>query len=420
MEVKIYFDLIIRGTADHGKAPFRASYARVGNIKALVNAPTLCLTATAGAKTRKKIIQMLHMVNTNVIYLSPDKENIKYVVEKVDKAGLDVTFGWIIEDLKQHLEACPKTIIFCTSFKECGELYDTFSDILPDSFTAYYAMYHSKTPERIKEQVLSDIVADGNIRIVIATSALGMGINIPDIQRIIHYGAPQDIESYVQAAGRGGRNGCDVLAILYYKNYHLRHCDEKMRAYIKNNMLCRRLEILKYFNEKQKKSLSLLHNCCDICSLKCACESCPVDVHRPIEEGISASTSLCDEGKENSLTRCPTSKERETFVDVLKDIQQSGNATVFGTTFLKNMLKDSVINKLASDLENLFSVEYITRNFPILDHRVACEILNVVSDIFQDIDKASIEESHFNNWVRDDFYFFEVTDSYESDESACS
>lgn len=67
---------------------------------------------------------MLHMVNTKVIYLSPDKENIKYVVEKADEKGLDATFGWIIEDLKKNLEGCPKTIIFCTSFKECGEIYD--------------------------------------------------------------------------------------------------------------------------------------------------------------------------------------------------------------------------------------------------------------------------------------------------------
>ena len=50
----------------------------------------------------KKIFQMLHMVNTKVIYLSPDKENIKYVVEKADEKGLDATFGRIIEDLKKN------------------------------------------------------------------------------------------------------------------------------------------------------------------------------------------------------------------------------------------------------------------------------------------------------------------------------
>ena len=83
------------------------------------------------------------------------------------------------------------------------------------------------------------------------------------------------------------------------------------------------------------------------------------------------------------------------------------------------MLDDCVINKLGSDLENLFSVEYVTKNVPILDHRVACEILNVVNDVFQDMDEASFQESHFNNWVRDDFYFSQVTDSYDSEKSVC-
>jgi superfamily II DNA helicase RecQ len=77
------------------------------------------------------------------------------------------------------------------------------------------AMYHAQTPQRIKDKVLSDIVnCDSQIRLVIATSALGMGVNIPDIYRVIHYGIPEDIESYVQAVGRGGRDGNRVISVL--------------------------------------------------------------------------------------------------------------------------------------------------------------------------------------------------------------
>ena len=80
----------------------------------------------------------------------------------------------------------------------------------------------------------------------------------------------------------------------------------------------------------------------DICSSKCACGLCPVDVHGGTEN-TNASTHPCDNRKEQSLTRCVSSEERQTFVDVLKYIQQGGNAAVFGTTFLKNMLQDSVV-----------------------------------------------------------------------------
>ena len=56
-------------------------------------------------------------------------------------------------------------------------------------------MYHARTPQSIKEKVLSDLMSIyGSIRIVIATSALGMGVNIPDIKRVINFGVPENME----------------------------------------------------------------------------------------------------------------------------------------------------------------------------------------------------------------------------------
>ena len=54
-----------RGTDSHGQAPFRAAYSRVGNIKAILKGPMLCLTATASTKLRGKIIKMLNMTCQN-------------------------------------------------------------------------------------------------------------------------------------------------------------------------------------------------------------------------------------------------------------------------------------------------------------------------------------------------------------------
>ncbi|CAB4045087.1 probable Werner syndrome ATP-dependent helicase homolog 1 [Paramuricea clavata] len=65
------------------------------------------------------------MVNVITVHLSPDKENVKYVVEKAN-IDLDETFGWLIKDILTHRQHTEKTVIFCQSFKECGDLYDTF------------------------------------------------------------------------------------------------------------------------------------------------------------------------------------------------------------------------------------------------------------------------------------------------------
>jgi hypothetical protein len=68
-----------------------------------VKAPVLCLTATASARTRENIIKMLHMQKPQLVFLSPDKENIKYVVQMANKDGdLDKTFSWLINDLKDN------------------------------------------------------------------------------------------------------------------------------------------------------------------------------------------------------------------------------------------------------------------------------------------------------------------------------
>ncbi|XP_028404071.1 Werner syndrome ATP-dependent helicase-like [Dendronephthya gigantea] len=81
------------GTAPNEKSPFRSSYSRVGNLRALVNVPILCLTATASSTTRKSIIKCLNMTNTKVIQLSPDKENMKYIVNKAHGEEIEETLS---------------------------------------------------------------------------------------------------------------------------------------------------------------------------------------------------------------------------------------------------------------------------------------------------------------------------------------
>ena len=55
-------------------------------------------------------------------------------------------------------------------------------------------------------------------RVIFATSALGMGADAPNIERIIHIGPPRSLEAYFHETGRAGRGGNQAEAVLYYNN----------------------------------------------------------------------------------------------------------------------------------------------------------------------------------------------------------
>ena len=67
-----------------------------------------------------------------------------------------------------------------------------------------FGMYHAHNKEVILNSMQKE---DGVVRVVFATVALGMGVNLVGINRVVHYGAPASIDDYFQESGRAGRSG---------------------------------------------------------------------------------------------------------------------------------------------------------------------------------------------------------------------
>ena len=67
-----------------------------------------------------------------------------------------------------------------------------------------------------KKVLESFMIVGGKLRIVITTTAFSMGVDCPDVSKVIHYGPPEDIEQYVQETGRVGRDGSSATALLLY------------------------------------------------------------------------------------------------------------------------------------------------------------------------------------------------------------
>ena len=114
------------------------------------------------------------------------------------------------------------------------------------------------------------------MRVVFATIALGMGIDLKNVNTIIHYGAPRSLEDYFQESGRGGRSGEAAKSIIYWKP---KDCpmlkkitninDQEtvaVRRYVENCSECRRYQLLKYLDPMLAKNGTSSSSCCDVCS----------------------------------------------------------------------------------------------------------------------------------------------------------
>lgn len=104
----------------------------------------------------------------------------------------------------------------------------------------------------MKKDILSGIKNENSrMRVLFATSALGMGVHAPYVVNIIHITPPSSLEAYIQKIGRAGRTGLSSYATLYYNNYdignNMKHVEESMKTYCKSQETCQRKLLLDYF-----------------------------------------------------------------------------------------------------------------------------------------------------------------------------
>ena len=124
---------------------------------------------------------------------SPDRPNIHYSVVTV-KSDHQLTFGWLIDTLKQYCASLDRVVIFCRSLHACASLYKLFVvnlreaegyepiESAPDVSKRLFAMYHSKISESDKKGILTSLKNEkGVCRVLFSTIAFGMGVDVPNI-----------------------------------------------------------------------------------------------------------------------------------------------------------------------------------------------------------------------------------------------
>lgn len=148
------------------------------------------------------------------------------------------------EVLKDATQPDGKVVIMCES-------KDTVRDIVQAGLFLC-EMFHVDLPDEVKEETLDEFRAS-NIRVIVATGAFGMGIDIPDIRLIVHVDNLRNMRDYGQASGRAGRDGLPSRAIIIRGGIDFK--DELVSRYMDpKRRECRRIEMDRYLDGSTARS----------------------------------------------------------------------------------------------------------------------------------------------------------------------
>jgi ATP-dependent DNA helicase RecQ len=201
---------------------FRPDYGQInpfleflGNHQIFPN--VLCLTATLSKAAREDIAAAFHIKPENVqVTGNVLRANLNLQLTKVKK---EKDKPQVLQDfLEKHQPQ--KTIAYLYSKKKCESFAKDFSGAFQTDF------FHAGRDQDSKKSVY-DRFKNGQINLLFATTAFGMGINIPDIDCVAQIQLAHSIEEYYQQVGRGWRNKtipkvCNCLALWSDVNFERR------------------------------------------------------------------------------------------------------------------------------------------------------------------------------------------------------
>ncbi|HEY0753736.1 MAG TPA: RecQ family ATP-dependent DNA helicase [Ktedonobacteraceae bacterium] len=177
--------------------------------------PIHALTATATRQVQDEIVSRLAMgMDTRELALHTGdflRENLVFRVYSLAKQEEREALALsIVQQIVRNEERGGAGIVYVATRKSATQ----FARLLRDHNVAAQA-YHGGLPTAERHQIQEQFM-QGELEVVVATSAFGMGVDKAEIRFVIHYDHPDSLEAYAQEAGRAGRDGKEAYAILLY------------------------------------------------------------------------------------------------------------------------------------------------------------------------------------------------------------
>ncbi|HET6626783.1 MAG TPA: RecQ family ATP-dependent DNA helicase [Nocardioidaceae bacterium] len=186
---------------------FRPDYFRMGDfIDDLGRPRVIALTATAAPPVREDIVDRLGLKKARTIVTGFDRPNLSLSVRRT--ATADDQRADVVEAVT---ETSGPGIVYCRTRRAAEEYAADLEDAGVEAL-----VYHAGLRKKVREEAQRRFM-DGDVGVVVATSAFGMGIDKADIGFVFHAQVPESPDTYYQEIGRAGRDGEPASAVLFYR-----------------------------------------------------------------------------------------------------------------------------------------------------------------------------------------------------------
>jgi RecQ family ATP-dependent DNA helicase len=256
---------------------FRPDYLRLPEIAERLGRPAvMACTATATKAVAAEIVSRFGLKGPLQVRSGFDRPNLSFDVVQLEGKGSKARRLALLEGGLADPENRP-AIVYCGTRRDTDEVAQALRDSGLRAL-AYHAGMESEERTTTQRRFM-----EGDVEVIVATNAFGMGVDKADVRSVWHMAIPTSLEAYYQEAGRGGRDGLPAKAVLLamkadlgrlvrfieqrdpelaiarergWRDYHT------IKAFIYGDR-CRRRSVLDHFGDREVGRP--LGRCCDVC-----------------------------------------------------------------------------------------------------------------------------------------------------------